>query len=73
MSTPIFFSKNIQNGIAHLADEEAFHCQSVLRKKIGDEVWVVDGEGGFYVGELLSMSKKTAEIKVLSEEKNFKK
>ena len=60
MSIPIFFSRKIENGIALLADEEAFHCQSVLRKKLGDEVWVVDGDGGFYIGELLSMNKKSA-------------
>ncbi len=66
MSIPIFFTKNIENGIAHLADEEAFHCQSVLRKKMGDAVWVVDGDGGFYVGEILATSKKSAEITIVS-------
>lgn len=73
MSTPIFFTKNIANGLAHLTDEEAFHCQSVLRKKAGDAVWVVDGEGLFCTGELLSVAKKSAEIKILTEQKNFKK
>ena len=73
MSTPIFFTKNIQNGLAQLADEEAFYCQSVLRKKVGDPVWVVDGDGLFCTGELIAVGKKSAEIKVLTEEKDFKK
>ncbi len=73
MSTPIFFTKKFDGGLALLDGEEAHHCHSVLRKKAGDEAWVVDGEGGFFTGEILSVEKKSAQIRILSEQRDFKK
>jgi 16S rRNA (uracil1498-N3)-methyltransferase len=71
MSLPIFFARKIENGFAHLEDEEAGHCIAVMRKKLGDKVAVVDGNGSFFDGEIVEINKKTATIQLLSEQKKF--
>lgn len=73
MSVPIFFSKNIENGFARLDEEESRHCLSVLRKRAGDECWVVDGRGHFFTGELAEGGKKSALVRLVSEKKDWKK
>lgn len=63
----IFFSQYINNGVAKLTDEECQHCSKVLRKKMGDEVYVTDGLGRLYSGKIGMISKKEVEIVSLSE------
>jgi 16S rRNA (uracil1498-N3)-methyltransferase len=69
MSLPVFFSKKIENNIAFLEADEAAHF-SVLRKKIGDEVAVVDGNGLFFSGKILEIGKKSGSIQIVSEKKD---
>ena len=56
-----------------LSEEESKHCIKVLRKKIGDRVQVVDGYGGFYECEIMQDKPKHCTLKVLSEQKEFRK
>jgi len=67
----LFYTTNINNKLATLEAEEARHLQ-VLRKKIGDQIHLVDGKGFFYVAELLELSKKQAQLKILSSEQQEK-
>ena len=67
MSIPISFCRKIENGFAHLADDEAHHLISVLRKKVGDALIIVDGAGRFFTAELAELHKKTALARLLSE------
>ncbi len=68
----LFYSKNIQDNLAVLTEEEATHCARVLRKRVGDVVNVVDGLGKIFEGEIVFLNKKKVEIqlsRVVVEEK----
>lgn len=49
----------------HFPPEEIHHLVKVLRKKKGDKVWVVNGQGMAYEVELLSVSSKEVVGKIL--------
>lgn len=63
----IFYTQDINNGVAKLTDDECQHCSKVLRKKMGDEVYVTDGKGHLYSGTIGMISKREVEIVSLSE------
>jgi 16S rRNA (uracil1498-N3)-methyltransferase len=44
----IFYAPDIVSGKAILSAEESAHCFRVLRLKAGDEVEVIDGQGGYF-------------------------
>ena len=43
----LFYTNYIDGNIARLDQDQARHCVQVLRKKVGDAISFVDGEGGF--------------------------
>ncbi len=43
-----FFSTQIYDDFIILPEDEAQHALKVLRKKAGDKITVVDGQGGLY-------------------------
>jgi 16S rRNA (uracil1498-N3)-methyltransferase len=52
---------NIRNqAYVVLPDDEAAHAARVLRKQVGDEIVVVDGEGGWYRVQLDQVGKRKA-------------
>ncbi len=53
------FIATIKDNKAFLTEEESWHCAKVLRKKAGDPVSVIDGEGNFYSGTLQLVSEKS--------------
>ncbi|MEL6718861.1 MAG: 16S rRNA (uracil(1498)-N(3))-methyltransferase [Bacteroidota bacterium] len=63
----LFYTTNINNRLATLEAEEARHLQ-VLRKKVGDQIHLVDGKGFFHTAELLELGKKKAQLKILFSE-----
>lgn len=48
-------------------EDEAKHATQVLRKKVGDVLDVMDGEGNQYRAEIASASKKEVKLKVLNQ------
>ena len=60
----IFYSQNIDDNWIRLKAEEARHCVQVMRKKIGDCIYVVDGKGNFYECELVEGSKKSCVLSI---------
>lgn len=54
----------LENNQAILNVEESWHCAKVLRKKPGDEVHVIDGQGNFYVGTLSIVNEKKCVVEV---------
>ena len=48
-----------------LPEEEAAHCVRVLRMKKGDPLFLTDGKGIFYRGEILSDNHKKCEVRIL--------
>ena len=55
------FIASIQNNNAELTPEESWHCTKVLRKKMGDVIHLIDGQGNFFEGTLSIVSEKLCE------------
>lgn len=53
----LFYQPNIAHE-AFLPEEEARHCTKVLRKTVGDEIDIIDGNGSFYHCKITEITKK---------------
>ena len=60
----LFFSNQIENGIAILGEEESAHCIRVLRMKAGDDLFFTDGEGNFYSGTIEEPDSKKCLVRI---------
>lgn len=49
----LFFVENIDQNLITLTPEESRHAVKVLRKKVGDTINIVDGEGGMYEASII--------------------
>lgn len=58
------FIATIENNFAVLTSDESWHCCKVLRKKAGNTIFIIDGQGNSYEGilDLVSEKKCTAII-----------
>ena len=67
----LFYATKTQISEGTLSVDESNHCVRVLRKKEGDEIQLMDGEGGLYKATVLDANAKkcTFEIK----DKSFSK
>lgn len=61
----LFYTNNINGKIAILGEVETRHCTKVLRKKVGDIITFIDGEGGFHKGKITDFSKKDCWINII--------
>lgn len=52
------FIAAIKDQTATLTAEESWHCAKVLRKRVGDEIALIDGKGNFYLGHLLQVEDR---------------
>ena len=43
----LFYCPELLNDSSFLSNEESVHCFKVLRKKVGDHIYLIDGVGGF--------------------------
>lgn len=62
----IFFTEHIDGTTAALTGDEAGHCSRVLRKQVGDELFITDGIGSLYTGIISQISKKEVALEQLS-------
>jgi 16S rRNA (uracil1498-N3)-methyltransferase len=62
----LFYTTKIENGFAHLDEEESRHLLSVLRRKVGDRLQFTDGQGFFYEAELTEVGKRHALARIIS-------
>ena len=60
-----FFEKNIKKGIKFLSQKESTHCCKVLRMNSGDQVTILDGEGGKYFVRLEKVTKNLCTFSIL--------
>ncbi len=71
----IFYEKGISEGVRTLSEEESKHCAQVLRHKSGDEILIIDGNGGKHHAILSQVSKKSCSFDIIRSEiepgKNF--
>ena len=68
-----FYSQNISKDMIVLEDQEMLHCVKVLRNKLGDNVYVVDGLGNLFYAEIVDILSKECHLKILSSESIQKK
>lgn len=61
------FIAHIANGKAELRSDESWHCAKVLRKKAGDRILVIDGNGGSYQAILSVVHEKKCSADIASE------
>ena len=54
----LFYLPNVTTGLMDLPSEEARHIVQVLRKRDGDEIQVVDGQGKWYKGVIHDAEKR---------------
>lgn len=63
-----FYASEISDSTLILTDQEAKHCAQVLRKKVGDEIAVLDGRGTLYRCSIRSLKKSQVECDVLDKQ-----
>ena len=69
----LFYTPDINSDEYTLSKEESKHCIQVLRKKIGDIIYLVDGKGGFYKAILIGDNPKSCHLKIDNVERNYGK
>ena len=69
----LFYTPDINSDEYTLSKEESKHCIQVLRKKIGDIIYLVDGKGGFYKAILIGDNPKSCHLKIDKVERNYGK
>jgi len=64
------FIANIIDKHAFLREDECWHCYKVLRKKIGDEIVVIDGYGKIFSGTINFINEKKCEVELIKDLKS---
>ncbi len=60
-----FYSADIQSNTIFLDEEESAHCSRTLRKKLGDLIEVMDGRGGWYKAQIISIHKNSVQAQIV--------
>jgi len=66
-----FYSTQIYEDYLILPENEAHHALKVLRKKIGDEIIVVDGNGGLYEALFENENSRNCNLKIINSKQNI--
>ena len=61
-----FYSNKIDDNFIILDGEEMLHCTKSLRKKVGDLVFVIDGNGGHYDCKIIDIDLKICKLSILN-------
>ncbi|MFH1541122.1 MAG: 16S rRNA (uracil(1498)-N(3))-methyltransferase [Elusimicrobiota bacterium] len=61
-----FFVENINNDTVEIFGDEAHHIKNVLRKKIGDVLFLFDGKGVEYEAEIEKIRELEIRLKIIS-------
>ena len=69
----LFYTPDITTNEYTLPEEESKHCVKVLRLEIGDEIFLVDGKGGFYRCEIIQAHPKRCEVRCVEKTENYGK
>lgn len=69
----VFYTPDITSNDYTLNEEESRHCNKVLRLNLGDQVFLVDGKGGFYEAEISAAGKKLVTLKVTHAQQEYQK
>jgi 16S rRNA (uracil1498-N3)-methyltransferase len=61
----LFYQPDIKSGVRYLDEEESRHCVKVLRLKVGEEIMVLDGQGGKYTTAITVANHKKCEFEII--------
>jgi len=67
----LFYTTHIDDQLAFLSGEEAKHCVQVLRHRVGDEINLMDGLGGNYLGSIIEATKNKVSLRILSRQQTY--
>lgn len=67
----LFYTPDIAGDEYTLPEEESKHCIKVLRLEVGDEIYLIDGKGGFYRCEISQAHPKHCEVKCVEKTENY--
>ncbi|NDW10707.1 16S rRNA (uracil(1498)-N(3))-methyltransferase [Dysgonomonas sp. 520] len=65
MEKTIFFAPDITIN-NQLPEEEAKHCVKVLRKTVGDEILITNGQGDFFDAQIASVAGKHCIVEIIN-------
>ena len=69
----LFYTPDIKADYYTLSEEESKHCIKVLRLQNADEVFLIDGRGGFYTASILDDHPKKTLLKIIETKEDFGK
>lgn len=69
----IFYNSDINSSSFFLTKQESKHCIKVLRLKIGDQINIVDGKGGFYTAKIANENPNKCQVEITGKTENYKK
>ncbi len=61
----LFFNPNLNNNTVELPEDESKHCVRVLRKKIGDEIILIDGKGNKATCKIIDDNPKKCKLEIV--------
>ena len=61
----LFFHQNLENNTVELPEDESKHCVRVLRKKVGDEIMLIDGKGNKAICKITDDNPKKCKLEVV--------
>ena len=64
----LFYTNSISGDTLTLSEQEAAHCALVLRKKVGEIIYVIDGKGNRYKCGIDKLNKRDVECTIMSTE-----
>lgn len=59
-----YFPALSNNAVVDLPEDESKHCVRVLRKKIGDEIYLIDGKGHQAVSKIIDDNPKKCKLQI---------
>lgn len=62
----LYYSQEVSSDSILIRDEEFHHIKDVMRHKVGDELFVTDGEGFIYKTEIDQIEKRFLSAKIIS-------
>jgi len=66
-----FYSNQIYDDFLILPEDEAHHALKVLRKKTGDKIIVVDGNGGLFTALFENENARNCNLKIINSKKDI--
>jgi len=69
----VFYTPDISTDQYTLNEEESRHCSKVLRLAVGDEIYLIDGKGGFYKAKITEVNKKHVQLQIVEKQTEYGK